>query len=83
MGAPPSRSTATAATARGRPTGGEDGSGTLTFGPIAVTRMMCPQPSLDQRVSTALSYVRTYLIKDGQLHMSLMADAGILTWEPA
>ena len=64
-------------------TGGEDGSGTLTFGPIAVTRMMCPQPSLDQRVSTALSYVRTYLIKDGLLHMSLMADAGILTWEPA
>ena len=63
--------------------GGEDGSGTLIFGPIAVTRMMCPQPSLDQRDSTALSYVRTYLIKDGQLHMSLMADAGILTWEPA
>ena len=58
-------------------------SGTLIFGPIAVTRMMCPQPSLDQRVSTALSQVRSYLIKDGLLHMSLMADAGILTWEPA
>ena len=60
---------------------GED-SGALTFGPIAVTRMMCPQPSLDQRVSTALSQVRGYLIKDGQLHMSLLADSGILTWEP-
>ncbi len=64
-------------------TGGEGGSGTLTFGPIAVTRMMCPQPSLDQRVSTALTNVRGYLIKDGRLHMSLLADAGILTWEPA
>ena len=62
---------------------GEDGSGTLTFGPIAITLMMCPQPSLDHRVSTALTYVRGYLIKDGQLHMSLLADAGILTWEPA
>jgi heat shock protein HslJ len=60
----------------------EDGSGTLTFGPIAVTRMMCPQPSLDHRVSTALANVRGYLIKDGQLHMSLLADAGLLTWEP-
>ncbi len=62
---------------------GEDGSGTLIFGPIAVTLMMCPQPSLDQRVSTALSNVRGYLIKEGQLHMSLLADGGILTWEPA
>ena len=44
--------------------------------------MMRPQPSLDQRVSTALSQVRGYLIKDGQLHMSLLADSGILTWEP-
>lgn len=56
-------------------------SGALEFGPIAVTRMMCPQPSLDQRVSTALGDVRGYLIKDQQLHMSLMADAGILTWD--
>lgn len=55
-------------------------SGAIEFGPIAVTRMMCPQPSLDQRVSTALGDVRGYLIKDRQLHMSLMADAGILTW---
>lgn len=62
---------------------GEDGSGTLAFGPVATTLMMCPQPSLDHRVSTALTYVRGYLIKDGQLHMSLLADAGILTWEPA
>ena len=56
-------------------------SGAIEFGPIAVTRMLCPQPSLDQRVSTALGDVRGYLIKDRQLHMSLMADAGILTWD--
>jgi heat shock protein HslJ len=58
------------------------GSGDLTFGPIATTRMACPQPSLDQRVSTALPMVRGYLIKDDRLHMSLLADSGILTWEP-
>ncbi len=61
----------------------DQASGLLTFGPIATTMMMCPQPSLDQRVSTALSYVRTYLFQDGQLHMSLEADSGILDWQRA
>ena len=58
-------------------------SGSLTFGPIATTRMACPQPSLDGQVSTALGYVRGFLLKDGRLHMSLLADGGILHWEPA
>ena len=62
--------------------GGPD-SGTLTFGPIALTRMFCPQPSLEQRVTTALGQVRSYLLADGRLHMSLLADSGILHWEPA
>jgi heat shock protein HslJ len=62
---------------------GNDDSGTLTFGPIATTRMMCPQPSLDQIVAEALSCVRSYLIRDQKLHMSLLADGGILVWEPA
>jgi heat shock protein HslJ len=57
-------------------------SGSLTFGPIAVTRMACPQPSLENRVATALGYVRSYLIADGRLHLSLLADGGILHWEP-
>ncbi len=56
-------------------------SGTLTFGPIATTMMMCPQPSLDQRVSLALALVRGYLLKDDQLHMSQEADGGILDWK--
>ncbi|MGB0435594.1 MAG: META domain-containing protein [Mycobacterium sp.] len=58
------------------------GSGQLTFGPIAITQMACPPGSLDQRVSTALAGVRTYLIEDGRLHLSLLADSGILTWQP-
>ena len=33
-------------------------------------------------VSTALGYVRGFLLKDGRLHMSLLADGGILHWEP-
>ncbi|WP_347221955.1 META domain-containing protein [Mycolicibacterium poriferae] len=57
-------------------------SGRLTFGPIAVTEMACPPGSLDQRVTRALTAVRSYLLQDGRLHLSLFADSGILTWEP-
>jgi heat shock protein HslJ len=57
-------------------------SGSVTFGPIATTMMMCPQPSLDQQISLALTDVRGYLFKDDQLHLSKIADGGILSWKP-
>ena len=58
-------------------------SGSLTFGPIALTRMYCPQPSADTKVAAALGRVRSYLISDGKLHLSLEADGGIMNWMPA
>lgn len=60
---------------------GDGSEGKLEFGPIASTMMMCPQPSLDGQVGKALSNVRTFLIKDGQLHLSQEADSGVLTWK--
>ena len=57
-------------------------SGSLTFGPIGLTRMFCPQPSADTKVAAALGKVRSYLISDGKLHLSLEADSGILHFEP-
>ncbi len=62
---------------------GDGTEGNLKFGPIATTMMMCPQPSLDQQVGKALDGVRTYLVKDGQLHLSQVADGGVLTWRRA
>jgi len=62
---------------------GDGATGSLTFGPIATTLMGCPEPSLDQEVSAALPHVRGYIFRDDQLHMSLMADGGILSWEPS
>jgi heat shock protein HslJ len=59
-----------------------DDSGGLTFGPIAVTRMFCPQPSDDTKVAAALGYVRSYLLSNGKLYLSLLADSGIMHWEP-
>lgn len=60
---------------------GEGSSGGLTFGPIAVTKMMCPQPSDDAEVAAALGRVRSYLVKDGKLHLSLEADSGVMHFE--
>lgn len=58
-------------------------SGELTFGPIAATRALCPGADLGERLARQLPYVRSYLRKDGNLFMSLMADGGILEWQPA
>ncbi len=57
-------------------------SGSLSFGPIGVTKMMCPQPSDDSKVAPALGRVRTYLVQDGKLHLSLEADSGIMHFQP-
>lgn len=61
--------------------GGDGSEGELEFGPIATTMMMCPQPSLDSRVSKALAGVRTYLIDHDELHMSEQFDSAVLTWK--
>lgn len=55
-------------------------SGPLSFGPIAATHARCAPPSVDERVARDMGYVRSYLIRDGRLHMSLMADGGVYTW---
>ena len=61
---------------------GIDGhTGSLTFGPIASTRALCPPPNIDQRIARNLQHVRSYLIKEGKLYLSLMADGGIYAWE--
>lgn len=57
-------------------------SGTLSFGPIAVTLMMCPQPSLDTRVAAALSGVGGWRIQDNQLTMTPASGDTTLHWAP-
>ena len=62
--------------------GADGGSGQIEFGPIAGTRARCPPPHLDERIVRDLGYVRGYLLRDGKLHLSLMADGGIYEWRP-
>ena len=58
-------------------------SGSLRFGEVASTRALCAPGSLAPRLQAALPHVRGYLLEGGRLHLSLLADGGILTWAPA
>jgi heat shock protein HslJ len=55
----------------------------LEFGPLALTRAMCPPGSLHDRIVKHWPYFRSYVLKDGHLFLSLMADGGIYELEPA
>jgi para-nitrobenzyl esterase len=66
---------------RGRGTWHSPGPGQLAFGPLALTRAMCPPAPLTDRLAKDWSYVRGYVIRDGRLFLSLMADAGIYEFE--
>lgn len=57
--------------------------GRLELGPLALTRAMCPPGSLHDRIARDWTYVRSYVIKDGRLFLSLLADGGIYEFEPS
>jgi len=57
-------------------------SGTISFSRLAVTKAFCPPPSMGESLERATQYMRGYLLRDGHLNISLMADGGIYVWEP-
>ena len=57
-------------------------SGTFRFCALAATMALCPPESFDELVTAQAEYVRGYLLRDGNLYLSLMADGGIFAWEP-
>lgn len=60
--------------------GADRRNGALTFGAIAMTRALCPAPSLDVRIARDLAYVRSFVLNGDKLSFSLMADGGIYEW---
>ena len=67
---------------RGRGSWKSTGPNQLEFGPMALTRAMCPPGSLHDHLVKQWGFVRSYTIKDGRLFLSLMADGGIYELEP-
>jgi len=61
------------------------GKGQIEFGPMAVTRAMCPPGSMPMHdhILKQLPHIRSYVIRNGHLYLSLMADGGTYELEPA
>jgi heat shock protein HslJ len=67
---------------RGRGTWTSSGPAQLQFGPLALTRAKCPEGSMHDHIVKQWGNIRSYVIKDGHLFLSLMADGGIYEFEP-
>lgn len=67
---------------RGRGTWTSNGPNEIRFGPLALTRAMCPPGSLHDQIVKQWDHIRTYVIRDGHLFLALMADGGIFEFEP-
>jgi hypothetical protein len=61
--------------------GQDRSSGRFEFGPLEATGARCPPPSVDEQVMKQAPYFRSYLLQDGRLYLSLLADGGIFVWE--
>lgn len=65
-------------------TGGHELDGaSLTFTSFAVTEMACPGESHADTYLHHLGYVRSWIVEDGDLYLSLFADGGIMRFRPA
>lgn len=58
-------------------------SGKLAFGRIAATQALCPPGSLHERYMAQFPWVRSYVMRDGNLFLATMADGSIIEFEPA
>ena len=68
---------------RGHGTWKSAGPNQLEFGPLALTRAMCPPGSLHDHMVKQWPYIRSYILREGHLFLSLMADGGVYEFEPA
>ncbi|MBT8126466.1 MAG: META domain-containing protein [Gammaproteobacteria bacterium] len=56
-------------------------SGRFEFGPLAATGAPCSPPSMGQSIAALAKFIRSYVLRDGKLYLSLMADGGIYAWQ--
>jgi len=68
---------------RGSGTWTSSGSSRLEFGPLALTRAFCGPPSMHDRIVKHWPGIRSYVLRDGRLFLSLIADGGIYEFQPA
>ena len=66
---------------RGHGTWTSPGQSRLQLGPLAITRALCAEGSLHDQIVRDLPFVRSYVIKNGHLILS-MSDGGTYEFEP-
>jgi len=59
-----------------------DGSQLQFEQPFTNTTAMCPPDSLDQQFLQELGAAASYLVEEGVLHISMIADGGVMTFAP-
>jgi heat shock protein HslJ len=67
---------------RARGTWKSPGLGRIAFGPLVLTRAMCPPGSLHDRIVKDWFLVRSYVVRDGHLFLTLKEKGGVLEYEP-
>ena len=67
---------------RGRATWKAGASSQLELGPLLLTRAKCPDGSLHDQIAKQWPAIRSFVLKDGHLFLSLMADGGVYEFEP-
>ena len=55
----------------------------LSFGPLATTRALCPPGSISDRYLAQLGLVASWTERDGHLFLATRADGAILEFRPA
>lgn len=55
----------------------------LQFDLISATQALCPENSLSEKYLAQFKWVRSYVMKDGNLFLATMADGSIIEFEPA
>ena len=67
---------------RGRGTWTSSGPNQLQLGPLALTRALCLPPSMHDQIVKQWPNIRSYVLKDRHLFLSLAKDGGIYEFEP-
>jgi heat shock protein HslJ len=60
----------------------DSSSGSIQFGPIAASMMLCPPPSLGERLAGDFAKVREFRLDRGELVLALEAGSGEWRWAP-
>jgi para-nitrobenzyl esterase len=59
-----------------------NGPNQLHFGPLDITRVVCPPGSMHDQLVRQWPFIRSYAVKGGHLYLSLAADGGSYEFEP-